>query len=188
LSQFRLSASVLAITGALTACGESAGILPATVENAVDTATIYALTGTPIGTRSGFDIILGLPTRPEIGDNIDFAFDFDSAGTAILYPALLVGASSIAGFLRSTETFDEIERAPLEDYVADSVLTVTEGATFFARSRVTNLLCGAFFGSIPRYGKFEVLAIDPTERTITLKFMINLNCGYRDLTPGLPAS
>jgi hypothetical protein len=41
---------------------------------------------------------------------------------------------------------------------------------------------------VPRYGKFHVLALDPTERTVTLEHLINLNCGYRSLTPGTPES
>jgi hypothetical protein len=41
---------------------------------------------------------------------------------------------------------------------------------------------------LPRYGKFQVLAIDPAQRTVTLEFLIDRNCGYRGLEPGLPDS
>ena len=188
LSPLRLGAIALAVAPTLTACGESSGLLPATFENAVDTAVVYALQGTPIGTPSGFDIVTGLAVRPEIAQQFDFAFEIDSTGNAILYPAGLLGGSSVSGFLLTDETFDEIDRAPLDDYVVDSVLAVTDSLTFVGRSRPTSALCSAFIGSIPRYGKFEVLEVDLTARTLTVRYLINLNCGYRDLTPGLPTS
>jgi hypothetical protein len=32
----------------------------------------------------------------------------------------------------------------------------------------------------------EVLAYDSLARTVTFQVMVNVNCGYRDLQPGLP--
>ena len=188
LSPFRLGAIALSVAPALSACGESSGLLPATFENELDTAVVYALQGTAIGTPSGFDIVSGLPVRPEIAEQFDFAFDIDSNGRAVLYPSGLLGGSSVPGLLVTGETFDEIDRAPLDDYVVDSVLVVTDSLTFVGRSRATSALCSVFIGSIPRYGKFEVLDLDVTARTLTLRFIVNLNCGYRALTPGLPTS
>jgi hypothetical protein len=162
--------------------------LPAPVfSSVVDTAVVYALTGTEIGTASAFDLLTALPARPELDDFYDIAFDIDSGGNPTLYPAALVGLPSSAGIQQSTSAFDDILRAPLDDYVTDTALVIEAGTVFIARSRTTNQGCSAFIGAIPRYGKFEVIGLDPTARTVTLKHLVNLNCGYRDLTPGIPA-
>ena len=170
------------------ACGESSALPPATAENLVDTAVVYAVTGTAIGAPSGFDLVLALPRRPERQEDYDFVFDVDTAGRAVLLPARLTGLGGSAGFRRTSDAFDDIDRAPIEDYVTDSVLVLQEDMTFLGRSRSTQSGCSYFYGAIPRYGKFEVIALDLVERTVTLKHLINLNCGYRDLTPGLPDS
>jgi hypothetical protein len=57
---------------------------------------------------------------------------------------------------------------------------------FVARSRVSSLYC--VYVAVPRYGKFLVLSIDPTARSITMQALVDLNCGYRGLEPGLPGS
>lgn len=170
------------------ACGESSALPPPTAENLVDTAVVYAITGTAIGTPSAFDLVLALPRRPELQEDYDFVFDVDTAGRPVLLPARLTGLGGTAGFLRTSDAFDDIDRAPIEDYVTDSVLVLEEDMTFLARSRSTQTGCSYFYGAIPRYGKIEVIALDLVARTVTLKHLVNLNCGYRSLTPGLPDS
>ncbi|MGD2136144.1 MAG: hypothetical protein PVF27_08290, partial [Gemmatimonadales bacterium] len=83
--------------------------------------------------------------------------------------------------------FDSIIEAPAEGYEKDSVLTIAPGMTFLARSRAVSSLCG-FLGALPRYGKFRVLEVDETARTVTFEHLVNLNCGYRQLEPGIPTS
>jgi hypothetical protein len=183
-----LGAAAAAALVTAAACGDSTGLPPATIDNVVDTATLFALNGTPVGTPSAFDVAAGVVTRLELGNQFDLAVDLDSAGAAVLYPASLLGGRPTAGIQHSSETFEEITRAPLDDYVVDSITTVAEDSTFLVRSRATGSLCNVFVGSVPRYGKFHVLAIDTVARTITFEFMVNVNCGYRDLTPGLPTS
>ena len=36
------------------------------------------------------------------------------------------------------------------------------------------------------YGKIEILAIDPVARSVTFRYLVNNNCGYLGLEPGLP--
>jgi hypothetical protein len=68
------------------------------------------------------------------------------------------------------------------------VLAIDVGTVFLARSRSVPDGCSAITGALPRYGKFEVLSIDAAERVVTLQTLINVNCGYRQLEPGLPDS
>ena len=186
LSWFRLA--VLAGAGVGLACGGDPGLPPAVYENIVDTTELWALQGTAIGTRSGLDLVSGLAVRPEMGDPFDFAFDIDASGIATLYPVGMLGGSRTAGLLVSRNPFDDVLRAPLEDYVTDSVTTIEVGTVFVARSRSASEGCSALTGALPRYGKFEVLNIDAVDRTVTLQKLVNLNCGYRQLEPGLPDS
>jgi hypothetical protein len=85
-----------------------------------------------------------------------------------------------------SESFDDITRAPLEDYVTDSMRVITEGTVLVGRSRSSSIGCPITVGSLPRYAKMEILQIDGAARTVTLRLMANLNCGYRDLVEGIP--
>ena len=87
-----------------------------------------------------------------------------------------------------TTSFDLVTRAPLDDYVTDSSTTIEVGTVLTARSRSSSLACPIQVGSLPRYAKLEILEVDDADRTVTLKIMANLNCGYRDLEEGLPVN
>jgi len=184
---FRLA--VLAGTTFLTAiaCGDSTGLLPPIAPNVVDTATFAAIRGTPIADPSGLDMVTNRVTRTDRGQLFDVAFDFDSAGVAVLLPAGLLGFQPQVGWRRSNQEFDAIRSAPVEDFVADSSLALTVGQVFLVRSRNSSSSCG-FLGAVPRYGKFHVLEIDPQGRSVTLEFLVDVNCGYRGLEPGFPTS
>ena len=39
---------------------------------------------------------------------------------------------------------------------------------------------------MPQYGKLEVLQIDTVAHTITFQHLVDQNCGYRGLEPGIP--
>ncbi len=84
------------------------------------------------------------------------------------------------------EAFDDILIAPLDEYIEDSIMSVDVGTVFAGRSRLSPDFCSTFVGALPRYAKFEVLAIDRVEGKITLKYLVDFNCGYRSLEPGLP--
>ena len=167
------------------ACGDDLTLPPATFENVVDTVVLSALTGTPIGDASGYDVVFAETVRTDRNSAFDFAFDVDAGGVARIHPAGTLGLSAEAGVLRSTQGFDEITTAPLEGYVADSALAVEAGTVFVVRSRSTNAQC-LLNTLLPRYGKFHVLAVDRLARTITLELLVDLNCGYRGLEPGTP--
>ena len=49
------------------------------------------------------------------------------------------------------------------------------------RSRV---VCGTL--GVPLYAKIEIIGFE--DRLVHLKTLANVNCGYKDLTPGVPDS
>ena len=168
-------------------CGDDLTLPPATFENTVDTVVLAALSGTPIDQPSGFDVVVAQPVRTDRTNGFDFAFDIDEGGIPRIYPAGTLGLSSEPGILESNRTFDAITSAPVEDYVTDTALVVQAGTVFIVRSRSSNVQC-ALAGSLPRYGKFHVLGVDPQARAVTLELLVDLNCGYRGLEPGTPES
>ncbi len=169
------------------ACGDSLGLPPPQFENRVDTVTLHALTGTDIVLPSAYDLISRTTARTDQAQPFDIAFELDADGRALIFPARALGQINDAALQVSSETFGAITTAPLEGYQADSAQAVTAETVFIVRSRFDAAFC-VFLGAIPRYGKFRVLAVDPTTRTITLEALVNQNCGFRSLAPGLPTS
>ena len=190
MSRISLSIRRLALAMGLAigfgACGGGIQLPKPTFLNFVDTLELYSLRGTPVPTASAFDIVRGFPARMELGDEFDFAFDFSDGGTAIMIPGQALGIPVESGLQPMELAFDDILIAPIDDYVDDSIMSVDVGTVFAGRSRLAPDFCSAFLGALPRYAKFEVLAIDPVEGKITLKYLVNFNCGYRSLEPGLP--
>lgn len=187
MRRISLSLLWLGLGGGLTSgCGGDIGLPDATIENTVDTVRLWALNGTDIGTPSALDLLGGIPVRPELGDLFDLGFDIEPDGDAVLIPSGLLGGSVTAGTQVTSEEFDEVTRAPLEDYVTDSIRVIAEGTVLLGRSRSSSVGCPITVGSLPRYAKIEILEIDQAARTATLRLMVNLNCGYRDLVEGIP--
>ncbi len=133
------------------------------------------------------DVVRGLLVRLDLGDSFDFAFDIDATAGALLLTAAMLGSRTEAGIAPQSVPFDSVLTAPEEGYVIDSVVPIKVGDVFVARSRFTQDGCQVA-AQLPRYGKFEVLAIDPQTRTVDFKQLLNGNCGYRDLQPGLPVN
>jgi hypothetical protein len=194
-SDFRLAGLVAmgAVVGSL-GCGDSLGLPPPNFANVVDTTTLFALQGTPISSPSGYDMV-SLSTsrlstsRTDLGQLFDLAFDIDQMGRALIYPASALGVQNEAALRVSSDEFDRIDRAPTEGYQADSAIVARADLVFLflARSRAEATFCG-FLGRIPRFGKFHVLAVDSDARSVTMELLVNVNCGYRALTTGLPAN
>ena len=121
---------------AAVACDDT-GLIPASIPNSVDTVTLYALRGTPIPSKSAFDIAWGIAARTDEGEAFDFAFDIDTTATAVILPAGALGLTPQAGLQFSDKTFEEVDEAPYDDYVVDSVLVVSVGDVLIGRSRNT---------------------------------------------------
>ncbi len=170
------------------ACGDSTGLPPASIANLIDTTTLFALRGTSIPSPSAYDVVFQRERRTDQGEAFDFAFDIDSTGVALILPSTVLGIPTEAGVQIAEQPFDDIVTAPTDGFVRDSAISISVETVFVARSRAASELCSVFIGSLPRYGKFRILALDMNERTVTFEALVNVNCGYRSLEPGLPTS
>jgi hypothetical protein len=184
----RLSALVPAVLGLLlaAACSDANDLPDPTAQNFVDTVTLGALEGTPISMPSGFSLEGG---RIRTDQSVEFEFAYnirqlpDDTYQRVFLPRAALGLASTTanpGLQRREEPFDAITNAPSNGYVSDSAVPIEKGQRFIVRSRVVCATLG-----VPKYGKIEVL--DFQDSTVTFQALVNQNCGYKDLLPGLPA-
>lgn len=176
----------LAALLAALACGDPNELPDAQNENVVDTVTISALTGTPIRLPSAYSISDRAPVRTDLSAQFDFAFDMiPPANTAALLPRAALGfpadGAQQPGLQETDDAFADIREALLNGYVTSDTIPVAVGERYLARSRV---ICSSL--GVPLYAKLEVLAIDATARTVTFQVLVDENCGYIGLEPGLP--
>jgi len=187
LSRIWLASAAAVLIAAGLGCGDDITLPDPIFPNVVDTTTLAALTGTPVWEESALDVVTQLLVRVDLGAQFDFAFDLSPDSGAVLRTSSVMNLRSEAGIALQSVPFDSIFTAPEEGYVVDSVVPIAVGDVFVARSRFTQIACQVT-AQLPRYGKFEVLAIDTLARTLELKTLMNGNCGYRDLEPGLPVN
>jgi hypothetical protein len=170
---------------AAAACSDTNSLADPTESNVVDTVTIGSLEGTSISTPSGFNISTGA-VRTDQSVEFEFAYNIrqlaDGTPQRVFLPRAALGLSSTTanpGLQQRTETFDQITTAQSNGYVTDSAVAVAVGDRFVVRSRV---VCSSL--GVPFYAKLEVLSFQ--DSTVTFRWLADLNCGYKDLLPGLP--
>jgi hypothetical protein len=184
--------AVLAVCAAaaavVVACGDPFGLPRAVIANVVDTVSLYALHGTSVALPSGYRIEDRRAVRTDQALTFDFAFDLDSTGQALLFPTGALGLGSASGGQIIAAPFDSILIAPTRDFELDSAIPVDVGTVLVWQSRLVTCSFGipAFY-----YAKLQVLDVDtvsttPDGRRIQLRILVDRNCGYRGLEPGLP--
>ncbi len=182
----------IALTSAVTglgllaaACSNSNGLPAASLENTVDTVSLFALTGTAIADPSGYAVDGKRLVRIDQSPTADFVFDFDAAtGRPSLYPTGAIHLGSASALQRATTGFDAITIAPTGGYVFDSAFALDTGTVLLVRSRPTLCVYGA---TLSFYAKVRVLAVDSTARRLDFEILADENCGYLGLEPGLPS-
>jgi hypothetical protein len=178
--------SALFSVAIVAACSSNTNLPQPTDANIIDTTTMWALNGTAVTDPSGFSIPDRTAVRTDQSSAFDFVFNIDNSGKPVFLPIDLLGLGAVSGLnpgLYITPTpFDSIRSAVTGDmYVFDDTVNVVVGSSYYARSRV---VCTTL--SVPQYGKIEVLAVDPAEKSITIRYLVNNNCGYLSLELGFP--
>ena len=181
--------ALLVATGA--ACDDPLRIQPGG-ETVLDTLTVYSLSGT----RPEFPAALwrpggglGLePTRIDGTFDFDVAFDLGEGGQVTLYPVGMIGGSFVSnrrvGIQTATGTYEAVERAPTNGYQFDTATVVTAGQT--AIVQINDPIACQFSFSPFVYAKLVVDSVDVARRAIHVRTLLDPNCGFRDLKPGLP--
>jgi hypothetical protein len=174
---------VSAFAGVAGACDETLGLPAPAFTNVEDTVSLFALDGTPLAAPSGYNIQSKIALRTDQTTSFDFAFNITPAGQAVLLPTGALGLGRGSGIQVQGVAFDSVKTAPTGVYADTVPVPVDSGTVAVAHSRATQCVFGAV---VFYYGKVQVLAIDTVARRIDLRVLVDQNCGYRDLEPGLP--
>jgi hypothetical protein len=165
------------------ACSPTNGLPAPSFTNVTDTVSLFALRGTAITLPSAYLLEAAQPVRTDQATLLDFAFDFDSLGAPALFPTGAMNLGSLSGLQRSSQPFDAITLAPTGGYVFDKPVALDTGTVVLVRSRPTQCAFGVF---LSLYAKLRVLGVDSTARRLDFEILVDQNCGYRGLEPGLP--
>ncbi len=174
----------LLVSLAAPACSDSNDLPDATIENVERTDTLWALVGTPVSTPSGFSVEGSRRVRTDLTVDFDFAYNIQVDGQHVLLPRAALGidtANSVnPGFVARTESFEAITTPPSDGFVTDEAVPIAPGERYVIRSRVT---CNV---GVPKYAKVEILEFNDPLGIMTFRVLVNDNCGFRSLEPGLP--
>ena len=174
----------LAALGTLAACGNSTGLPPAHIANVVDTVSLYALDGTPVTAPSAYDVEFLRAVRTDVTTAYDFIFNIDNTGRALLLPTGAVGMGKQSAILPQPTSFDAVTDAPTSGYADSTATPIDSGTVAVIRSRPYTLCATGIVVFL--YAKIEVLKIDRVARRLDFQILADLNCGYRELRPGIP--
>jgi hypothetical protein len=177
---FVVLAAALLVTAA---CGSTTGLPAASSANVVDTVSLYALDGTPLPAPSGYNVPSRSVVRTDRLASFDIAFNITAAGQPVLLPTGALGLGRASGIQLQSVGFDAVTLAPTSAYVDTTAVPVDSGTVVVVHSRPTTCAIGIV---VFYYGKIAVLAIDTVARRIDLQILVDQNCGYRGLEPGVP--
>lgn len=172
----------LVMVGSAACGGNELGV--AQLANLQDTVTLGALTGTPVEMPSGFSITSGVAVRTDGATGFDFVYDVLPDRRKVLMPLAAIGMEipngTNPGLFRYNGTFESIVSAPSSGYAIRDTLEIATGNVILGRSRVICYL------GVPQYAKLKVLSFNEQARTVTFEVIAGVNCGYRNLQPGVP--
>jgi hypothetical protein len=160
----------------------------ATFTNADQPFAVAALTGSDVTAPAGLSLANRTVVRIDGVFDFDLAFDLNSAGQVVVLPVGKVGAplsgTRFLGLKRGGVSYDQLTEAPKSGYISDSTMVITLGAGVVVQSQASNCV----YSLTPyTFAKITIDSVNPVKRTLYGRALINLNCGLRQLTPGLPS-
>jgi hypothetical protein len=178
-----LPAALLALALLAAACSDTTGLPGATITNTVDTVSLFALSAPNVQEPSAYELNGKVRVRPWQSTAFDFAFDFDTSGHPALFPTGAIHLGAASGVQDAKHAFDSVTVAPASGYMLDSALVVDTGKVVLVQSRQQVCVTGL---TVSLYAKLRVIAVDTTARRLDFAILVDQNCGYLGLLPGLP--
>lgn len=157
-------------------------------ENLSQPFTVHALSGSPLAFATALNLTVKSVTRVDGAFAFDVAFDLNAQGDIVLLPVNVVGQSPAGsrrvGIARTGLAYESVTEAPRTGYVVDSVTVVRKGeaAVVQAQESACALSLAPYL-----HAKIVIDSIEMGTRTMYGRALINQNCGFRSLAPGLPA-
>ncbi len=129
---------------------------------------------------AAFDMFNRSAVRTDQSNAWDFVFSVDSGiGPTLQARESILGLESDAGLQTSNSEFGLLSTAPKDGYITNEPVPIAVGSVLTVRSRQTL----SFRTRCRVYGKLEIISIEGTPATVTLRFVINPNCEQRDIEP-----
>ena len=183
----RLAAPVvLGCTVLLGACDNPTANL-AQLTNYESVFQVHALTGSPLIYPSALAIALRAPAHVDGTFSFDVAFDLNAAGQIVLVPVALVGQNPsgqrTVGIQVIPGGYDALTAAPKTGYNSDSVTVAKAGDAIAVQS--TQIACQGRISPY-LYAKIVIDSLNLPSRTLYGRTIVDINCGFRALTIGLP--
>lgn len=180
--------SALIGAGTLAACGDPFTI-KASYPNEDQPFVLHAMSGTSSAYSSAIALLVRQVTRVDGTLSFDIAFDLDANNNVVVLPVKMVGSGigqpRQVGLLAAANSFDQITLAPTTGYRYDSVLVVRAGEPFIVQASTVS--CA---NSITPYiyAKAIIDSVDIVQRKMFGHAIVNLNCGFRGLSTGVPTN
>lgn len=180
--------AVVGVASAVLGACNTNTLPPPSTANTIDTVTLYALHGTPLTTPSAYSLTGPQVVSTSLSPGFDFAFDIDSLQRPVLLPlgALVPPVQDSIknpGLQLTTSTFNAMTLAPTGGYQLTQPLVVAPGNVVLVQSSAQICPDGL---TQSLYAKLQVLAVNDSLRTIQFQILVDENCGYLGLAPGLP--
>ena len=176
------------------ACGPDISLPPAALEVTQQVITLSAISNSPVNTPSGYDAVGLSEVFTQNSSDFDFVFDLGIDSTfglghkgdtvAVLLPRGYMGFLPNGGLQTTFVAFDSIVLAPVSGYEGVKPTRIRAGDNVLVASRTQQCQFGILS---PRYAKAEVFTIDVAQRLMQMRLIIDPNCGYRQLTSGIPS-
>jgi len=181
-----LAAAALSVIGV--ACGDFTGV-PASLPTLTDSGTVYALNGAPPGAPTALHVFSGTLLPATAAFVFDVAFDIDASGHVLIIPQRVVAtglsSSHTVGLQSIAGDFDALTTAPKSGYRADTTVVTSPGQVVAIQSSDPNA-CGISITGSTLYGKVVVTAVDLVQKTLSVRYAVDPNCGFVSFAPGVP--
>ena len=186
----KLALALVACASILTACDDP-NLLQAQLPTVEDVYDVFALSGTSAALPSGINTFIRTTVRVDGNANFDVAIDIDGAGKAIVYPVQKVVSSLTSsrrvGLRKVDGAFASVTIAPTGTY-ADSAITVAPGEVIVVQSVRNGASDACQFDISPYiYTKLVVESVALATRSLSVRAVLDPNCGFRSFEPGIPS-
>jgi hypothetical protein len=187
---------LIAGLAALSGCGDPTAIR-ANLETIDDVLAVFAFSGTPLSAPSAVNVFSHSAVVADGSSSYDVVFDI-RGGQAVALPPTVVGGFGTAGLQKVSVPFDSLLMAPSGGYDDSTAVQIGTGDVLAIRAQPRE--CSGTFGLRPFvYAQMLVLAINAADtattgpdalppRSLRLRMVVDPNCSFRSLAPGVPES
>jgi hypothetical protein len=170
-------------------CGNFTGV-PASLSTATDSGTVFAINGAPLGAPTAIHAYSGSFVPATADFLFDIAFDLDADAKIHILPQRQVAsglqATHTVALATVADSFEAVSSVPSGlVFRADTGMVVARNQVVIAQITDATACSFSLTGST-LYAKMVVKAVNRDDRTMSVKFTVDPNCGFKSFAPGVP--